>query len=67
MCEDKYIKDWEAFRSWANGSHISAKETKTNEGCINRWLESCRLEATGKAGAEAGTSLEKRGKKPYLK
>lgn len=56
MCEDKYIKDREAFRSWANGSHISAKETKTNEGHINRWLESCSPEATGKKGAEAETS-----------
>lgn len=52
MCEDKYIKDWEAFRSRANGSHISAKETKTNEGHINRWLESRSPEATGKKGAE---------------
>lgn len=64
MCEDKYIKDWEAFRPWANGSHISAKETKTNEGHINRWLESCSPEATGKTGAEAGP---KRGKEPCLK
>lgn len=55
-CEDKYIKDWGAFSSWASGSHISAKETKTNEGHINRWLESCSPEATGKKGAEAGMS-----------
>lgn len=64
MCEDKYIKDWKAFRPWAKGSHISAKETKTNEGHINRWLESCSPEATGKKGAEPETN---RGKEPYLK
>lgn len=64
MCEDKYIKDWEAFRPWANGSHISAKETKINEGHINRWLESCSPQATGKKGAGAETN---RGKEPCLK
>lgn len=64
MCEDKYIKDWEAFRPWANGSHISAKETKTDEGHINRWLESCSPEATCRKGAEAETN---RGKEPCLK
>lgn len=64
MCEDKYIKDWEAFRPWANGSHISAKETKTNEGHINRWLESCSPEATGKKGAGAQTN---RGKQTCLR
>lgn len=59
MCEDKYIKYWETFRSWANGNHISAKETKTNEGHINRWLESCSPQATGKKGAEAETNTAK--------
>lgn len=59
MCEDKYIKDWEAFRPWANGSHISAKETKTDEGHINRWLESCSPGATGKERAEAETNRGK--------